>query len=210
MRDFLKQIQANALLSAALYTLLGLVLLIWPAPSASLLCIALGLVLTICGVINILVFLSHRDGTLYAGFLLITGIILAVVGIWLLARPTLVTVIIPRIIGLLVCVHGFRDIRDTLSLKKSGSSRWTAALLLGAVTLVLGAILVLAPFEAFTTVVRLIGAFLIYDGISDIWITTQVSKAVRYPAKASNSDLDAVDVEYRDVGDEESEKRRAA
>ena len=105
MRDFLKQIQAKALLSAALYTLLGLVLLIWPAPSASLLCIALGLVLTICGVINILVFLSHRDGTLYAGFLLITGIILAVVGIWLMARPTLVTVIIPRIIGLLVCVH---------------------------------------------------------------------------------------------------------
>ena len=183
MRDFLKQIQANALLSAALYTLLGLVL-------------------TICGVINILVFLSHRDGTLYAGFLLITGIILAVVGIWLMARPTLVTVIIPRIIGLLVCVHGFRDIRDTLSLKKSGSSRWTAALLLGAVTLVLGAILVLAPFEAFTTVVRLIGAFLIYDGISDIWITTQVSKAVRDAAKASNAARDAVDVEYRDVGDE--------
>ena len=202
MRDFLKQIQANALLSAALYTLLGLVLLIWPAPSASLLCIALGLVLTICGVINILVFLSHRDGTLYAGFLLITGIILAVVGIWLMARPTLVTVIIPRIIGLLVCVHGFRDIRDTLSLKKSGSSRWTAALLLGAVTLVLGAILVLAPFEAFTTVVRLIGAFLIYDGISDIWITTQVSKAVRDAAKASNAARDAVDVEYRDVDDE--------
>ena len=158
--------------------------------------------LTICGVINILVFLSHRDGTLYAGFLLITGIILAVVGIWLMARPTLVTVIIPRIIGLLVCVHGFRDIRDTLSLKKSGSSRWTAALLLGAVTLVLGAILVLAPFEAFTTVVRLIGAFLIYDGISDIWITTQVSKAVRDAAKASNAARDAVDVEYRDVGDE--------
>ena len=202
MRDFLKQIQANALLSAALYTLLGLVLLIWPAPSASLLCIALGLVLTICGVINILVFLSHRDGTLYAGFLLITGIILAVVGIWLMARPTLVTVIIPRIIGLLVCVHGFRDIRDTLSLKKSGSSRWTAALLLGAVTLVLGAILVLAPFEAFTTVVRLIGAFLIYDGISDIWITTQVSKAVRDAAEASNAARDAVDVEYRDVGGE--------
>ena len=67
MRDFLKQIQANALLSAALYTLLGLVLLIWPAPSASLLCIALGLLLTICGVINLLVPLSHRDGTLYAG-----------------------------------------------------------------------------------------------------------------------------------------------
>ena len=60
----------------------------------------------------------------------------------------------------------------------------------------------LAPFEAFTTVVRLIGAFLIYDGISDIWITTQVSKAVRDAAKASNAARDAVDVEYRDVGDE--------
>ena len=50
--------------------------------------------------------------------------------------------------------------------------------------------------------VRLLGAFLLYDGISDLWITGQVSKAVRQAEKDSNAKRDAVDVEYRDVKDE--------
>lgn len=199
MRNLLKQMKANALLSAALYALLGLVLLLWPAPTAALLCAALGLVLVICGLLNIIDFLLHRDGSLYASVHLVTGVILAIVGIWLMARPTLVTVIIPRIIGVLVCLHGIRDLRDAVTLRKYGVPRWATALLLGSVTLVLGAVLVFDPFQAFTTVVRIIGVFLIYDGASDIWIVSQISRAVKLAEKDSNAVRNAVDVEYRDT-----------
>lgn len=202
MNDLLKRMKTNALLSAAMYALLGLVLLVWPALSASLLCLALGLVLVLCGLGNIIVFLRNRDGSLYAALHLITGVILAAVGIWLMARPTLVTVIIPRIVGVLICFHGFGDIGDAMTLRKNGSPRWTAALLLAAITLVLGVILVICPFQAFTTVVRLLGAFLLYDGISDLWITGQVGKAIRQAEKNANAEQNAVDVEYRDVKDE--------
>ena len=202
MSDLLKRMKTNALLSAVLYALLGLVLLVWPALSASLLCLALGLVLVLCGLSNIFVFLRSRDGSLYAALHLITGVVLAAVGIWLMARPTLVTVVIPRIVGVLICFHGFSDVSDAMTIRKNGSSRWTAAGLLGLVTLVLGVVLVICPFKAFTTVVRLLGAFLLYDGISDLWITGQVSKAVRQAEKDSNAKRDAVDVEYRDVKDE--------
>ena len=75
-------------------------------------------------------------------------------------------------------------------------------LVLGLVTLVLGVVLVICPFQAFTTVVRLLGAFLLYDGLSDLWITGQVGKAVRQTEKAANAEKNAVDVEYRDVKDE--------
>ena len=74
--------------------------------------------------------------------------------------------------------------------------------MLGLVTLVLGVVLVICPFQAFTTVVRLLGAFLLYDGLSDLWITGQVGKAVRQTEKAANAEKNAVDVEYRDVKDE--------
>ena len=203
MDNLLKRMKTNALLSAALYALLGLVLLIWPALSASLLCLALGLVLVVCGLNNIFVFLRSRDGSLYAALHLITGVVLAAVGIWLMARPTLVTVVIPRIVGVLICFHGFGDIGDAMTLRKNGSTRWTAALLLAAITLVLGVILVICPFQAFTTVVRLLGAFLLYDGISDLWITGQVGKALRQAEKDSNAEQNAVDVEYRDVKEDE-------
>ena len=203
MDNLLKRMKTNALLSAALYALLGLVLLIWPALTASLLCLALGLVLVLCGLSNIFVFLRSRDGSLYAALHLITGVVLAAVGIWLMARPTLVTVVIPRIVGVLICFHGFGDIGDAMTLRKNSSSRWTAALLLAVITLVLGVILVICPFQAFTTVVRLLGAFLLYDGISDLWITGQVGKALRQAEKDSNAEQNAVDVEYRDVKEDE-------
>lgn len=202
MNDLFKRIKTNALLTAVLYTALGAVLLFWPELSTSILCTALGLILLVCGLIDIAVFLLHRDGSLYAAAHLVVGVILAAVGVWLMARPTLVAVVIPRIIGVLICVHGASDLGDALTLRKSGSPRWTAAALLGLVTLVLGAVLVFDPFEAFTTVVRIIGVFLVYDGVSDIWITTQVSKAVRQAEKDSNAARNAVDVEYRDVKDE--------
>ena len=202
MDNLLKRMKTNALLSAALYALLGLVLLIWPALSASLLCLALGLVLVLCGLSNIFVFLRSRDGSLYAALHLITGVVLAAVGIWLMARPTLVTVVIPRIVGVLICFHGVSNLGGALTLWKNRSDRWGAAAILGTVTLALGLLLVLAPFEAFTTVVRIIGAVLIYDGVSDIWISTQVTQAIKQAEKAADAQRDAVDVEFRDSSDQ--------
>ena len=202
MNGLFKRIKTNALLTAVLYTALGAVLLFWPELSTSVLCTVLGLILVVCGLIDIAVFLRCRDGSLYAAAHLVVGVVLAAVGVWLMARPTLVAVVIPRIIGILICVHGASDLGDAVTLRKNRSTRWTAALLLGLVTLALGTVLVFDPFEAFTTVVRMIGVFLIYDGVSDNWITTQVSKAVRQAEKDSNAARNAVDVEYRDVKDE--------
>ena len=202
MSDLLKRMKTNALLSAALYALLGLVLLLWPELSTSVLCFALGLILLLCGLGDVIEFLRHRDGSLYASIHLGLGVILAAVGLWLMARPTLIAVIIPRIIGVLICIHGASDLGDAVTLRKNSSSRWGTALVLGLVTLVLGAVLVFDPFDAFTTVVRIIGAFLVYDGLSDLWITWAVGRAVKQAAKDANAQRDAVDVEYRDTSDE--------
>ena len=100
-------------------------------------------------------------------------------------------------------VCGLGDLGDANTLRKADSPRWTAALLLALVTLVLGIILVVCPFQAFTTVVRLLGAFLLYDGISDLWITGQVGKAIRQAEKNASAEQNAVDVEYRDVKEDE-------
>lgn len=121
MSDLLKRLKTNALLSAALYALLGLVLLVWPELSTSVLCFALGLILLLCGLGDVIEFLRHRDGSLYAALHLGVGVILAAVGLWLISQPTLVTVVIPRVVGVLICVHGFGDVGDAVTLRKNGS-----------------------------------------------------------------------------------------
>lgn len=204
MSDFFKRVKINALVTAVLYTALGAVLLFWPELSTSVLCMALGLILVAGGLVCIFfVFLFHRDGSLYAAAHLVVGVVLAAAGGWLIARPALMAVTtVVRVIGVFLLYDGVSDLRNALTLRKSGSPRWSAALLLGLVTLVLGAVLVCNPFEAFATVARVIGVFLIYDGVSDIWITLQVGRALRQAERDSNAVRDTVDVEYRDAGDE--------
>ena len=203
MKNSLKKIKVNALASAILYTILGAVLLLWPATSAQVLTLALGSVLVLCGLSNILDFLLHRDGSLYSRLRLISGIILTVIGLWLMTQPDLLTVVVPRIMGILICIHGAGDIRSAFVLKRNASPRWGVTLLLATITFALGAMLVLNPFSAFTTVVRIIGLCLLYDGISDIWIATQVHQATKLPpAKSSdstNATTDFVDVSFEDV-----------
>lgn len=197
MKNLLKRIKANALLSALIYTVLGVVLLVWPELSTNVLCTALGLVLLVSGISDILEFVFQRDGSLYYNLQLGLGVILCAVGGWLLLRPTLIAVIIPRIIGVLVCFHGFKDFGDALTLRKNKSPQATAALLLGIITILLGVVLVVNPFSAFTTVVRIIGLILIYDGVSDLWITSQVSYAIKLAEKELQGEV--IDVDYQDI-----------
>lgn len=198
MNSFFKSIKTNSLVNAVIYAVLGLVLILWPVTSASMLCLALGAVLLICGVIDVILFLSHRDGSLYSGGMLVLGIILAALGVWIIASPQLVAVLVPRVIGILICIHGAGDLGDAVTLHQANHPRWTAALILGLVTLALGAVLVFYSFTVLSTIVRIIGFFLLYDGVSDIWITGQVNKSVKQAAKDAEAQTNAVDADFTD------------
>lgn len=210
MTNILKKIKANALLSAILYTIFGLVLLIWPGTSAQVLTTALGMILVLCGLGNIGDYVFHRDGSLYSVLRLISGIVLAVIGLWLTTQPNLLTVVVPRVMGVLICFHGFSDLGSALTLRKKSALRWPMALLLAVITLALGLLLIYNPFSVFATVVRIIGAILLFDGISDIWIALQVHQASKpsldetntSSATSAGAPADAVDAEFKDVPDE--------
>ena len=51
------------------------------------------------------------------------------------------------------------------------------------------------PFEALDTVVMLIGLFLIYDGLSDIWIVSRIYRT----AKALKQEAEALDVVAKEI-----------
>lgn len=198
MPEFLRKVKLNSFITSLLYALVGLLLLVWPELSASVLCTVVGLVLIFCGILSILPSLFSRDGSVYSGGHLLFGVVLTAVGIWIMTRPELISVIIPRVIGVIICIHGLSDIDSAVKLHRHGA-RWSAALFLAIVTLALGAVLVFYPFGVFSTVVRIIGAFLLYDGASDFWIASRVSRAVKQAAKDAQTQANAVDVDFKDV-----------
>ena len=113
------------------------------------------------------------------GVLAVVGIILAVLGGWVILNPGILIMVIPVVIGVIVTVHGVHNLIQALELFKNQYSKWWVALLLGMVTVGLGILLIFNPFEAVNTAIMLIGIFLIYDGISDLWIISRISKTAR-------------------------------
>ena len=190
----LKKLKTNVVISAALCILLGIVLVAWPDLSMQIVCTAVGAVLLIGGGVRLAAYFTAKDGSVYAQMNRIMGIVLAVVGIWILLQPDKVLAIIPIIVGIVIALHGVNNLRQAVTLCQEKYDKWWVALILGVLTVGFGILLVCRPFEALDTAVMMIGIFLIYDGISDIWIVSRVYRT----AKMLKQEAEALDVEVEE------------
>ena len=195
MEKILKKLKTNVLISSLLCVLLGLVLVFWPGLSIQIVCTAVGAVLMIRGVVRIVSYVTARDGSMYFQVNLIFGIIFAVVGVWIVIKPAKVLAIIPIIVGIVIALHGLHNLQQAMDLCQSKYDKWWIALLLGILTIGFGILLICRPFAAIDTVVMLIGIFLIYDGLSNIWIVSRISRN----AKILKQEAEAVEAEAREV-----------
>lgn len=179
MTDFLKGLKTNYIISAVLCALLGLVLVIWPGTTSQIICMLLGGVLLAYGILQIAIYLLARERTIVSQGMMILGIVFAVIGLWILLRPQMIMEAVPVIVGVLIAIHGLHNVVQAFELKKEGYDNWWVAFLMGLLTLIFGGVLICNPFKAIELVARIIGIFLIYDGVSDIWILSRVFKIRR-------------------------------
>lgn len=195
MINYLKNLKANYTVSAIICVIIGLVLIIWPGTSTQVVCMVLGGVLLIYGIIQIILYLFARERTLYLQGMLVLGIIFSVVGAWILLKPEMIIKAVPIIMGIIIIMHGLHNAIQAIDLKKMSYDRWWVALLFGLLTIIFGGVLVYNPFSVVNMVVRVIGAFLIYDGLSDMWIISRLFKT----KKNSQKIIDAEAVEIEDL-----------
>ena len=179
MADFFKGLKANYTISAVVCVLLGLVLVIWPGATSQIICMLLGGVLLAYGVLQIAIYLLNRERTIILQGMMILGIVFAVLGLWILLKPEMIMMAVPVIVGVLIAIHGLHNVVQAFALKKDGYESWWLAFLMGLLTLIFGSVLIYNPFRAIELVARMIGIFLIYDGVSDIWILSRVFKVRR-------------------------------
>lgn len=196
MADFLKSLKANYTISAAVCALLGLVLVIWPGATSQIICMLLGGVLLAYGILQIAIYMLNRERTIVLQGMMLLGIVFAVIGLWILLKPEMIIMAVPVIVGVLIVIHGLHNVIQAFALKRDGYENWWLAFILGMLTVIFGSVLIFNPFKAIELVVRIIGVFLIYDGVSDIWILSRVSKVKR--DKERIIDASFVDIEDED------------
>lgn len=191
--NYIKSLKVNYSLSAVICVILGIVLLVWPGQSTQVVCMVLGIVLGGFGLIQIILYLATKEKTMISHSMMMLGVVLAVIGGWIVLKPETIIKAVPMIVGILIVIHGLHNAVQAIDLKKMQYDNWWVALLLSLLTVALGVVLICNPFTIVDTVVRIIGAFLVYDGLSDMWILSRVFKTKKNREKIIDTDAVIVD-----------------
>ena len=189
MKEFLKRIKADYLLSSVMCITLGIIFVIWKEGVISLLGSVLAIGMVVIGIIYLCSFFLNLVTN---GMSVVMGILVLAVGIWFLIQPEVIVSLIRIVIGVLLLFPGFRGVKETLDAKRCEYSRWTASLVFAIICMVCGFVCVFNPFGVIKNAVLFIGIILIFNGVSNIWICTTATHAERDYARRHET----VDVEF--------------
>lgn len=192
MKEFLKRVKADMIVSAILCMALGVVLFVWSEQTIDIICKALAIILVVMGVVRAITFLRDREKNVITGAV---GLIELLVGIWIFLRPESIVSLIPIVIGVILLVHGLADFRLAFETKGNGYETWWSILIMAFISVIFGVICIVDSFGVVSLAMKFIGVALVYDGISDLWIVTRATKA----AKEFKQAKEAVDVDYKEI-----------
>lgn len=176
MKFFLKCAKSSYMLTAILYAVLGILMIIWPDTVTRIVCYGFGSLLIIYGLIQIIANFSNRDRTMFSGLNTVNGLISAGIGIFFIVKYSILSESIGFVMGLVIIIDSFIKFQKSIDLQKRGYTLWWVVLLMSFLTVALGVLIFINPFGA-SGLARFVGACLIVSGGTDIWI---ISRHVKY------------------------------
>lgn len=165
----------------------GVIICIWPGEVLLTLCRIAGLLVLLLGIFRLVVCIKNSHA-LNKGYPMFIGIILCIIGIWILSAPGTFLKLIPIVIGVVLIYQGVKNIYYGIQNKKSQDSRWWVDLVIAVLSVIFGLVLIRCAFLALEIGMIFIGIALIYAGVSGIWVSHH-----------SNGPKDRIiDVDYRE------------
>ena len=166
--EFLKEIKSSLLIMAGFYIIIGLIMLLIPNFVSNSICYLIGAICIIVGGLAIYTYIgSDVYGPLAVALFLFAAIFIAA-GIFIILNPETVVSFIPIIVGVLLVIDAFGKMQTASSLHRYNYDKWWYTFIAAVAIFVFGILLLFNPFEAITLFIRVVGAFLLVDGISNI------------------------------------------
>ena len=188
--DLIKKAKHAYITISVIMLVLGLVLLIWPKMSLSVLCCLIGVMLVIGGAVKLVGYFSKDLYRLAFQFDLALGIFVSVIGIILILHPYWIMSFFPIVIGIFIMVDGVFKIQTSVDAQRFGLTNWWLILTGGILCIVLGILLVFDPFSSATALVAIMGVSLIVDGLQNLFNVLYTVKIIK---RAKNFESEAND-----------------
>ena len=195
-----KQLKWNYIIEALIMVVVGVALIFWPQGSLEVMAKALAILLVLAGIVMIVSYFVHKERTIAVSGGLAMGLIVAAIGVWIFINPSPFIDFVPRLFGVFIIASGINNLAQTLSLIRHSYGLWWLSLLFALITIALGAVLLFNPKFIENILVTVIGGFLVFDGLTNLWTVSRVSKLTKAADQAIKDSMAVdVDAEFKDV-----------
>lgn len=150
------KLKSNNKLTALIYIIAGIVLVVAPSVPLRTICLILGIVLLIQGIIRI-----ASSGGSYS---LVPGILLLIVGVLLVFSPSFIISLLPVTVGVYLLISGISELMGALEIRKLGAP-WIGSAVVAALMLLAGLVLLFNPFGTVEMALRIAGIVMLVDGV---------------------------------------------
>ena len=198
----LRYVKSGTMLLSIAYIVIGMLLLIMPEASLLWICNAFGVVVLVTGIVCPIQYARIRGTGFTAPFMLVGGVITAGLGIFTLAKPQVVASFLPVVFGIFIVVDGVSRVGTAIDLAKRKGQKWWMLLLLSIVSVGLGVLLLLHPFDAAVSVVMLCGILLIVEGALNLGCVLYAAMELRTLDRMANAAVNAAMSAIGDALDE--------
>lgn len=168
MKIFSSSFKRDYILISVSFILLGILFLVFPDTSGTIICYTAGAMVCLVGLIKIIEYFRSPVSLADYSLSLVIGLTAMGMGIYVIAKPQALQGVLSTVLGVAVILDGMIKLQNTLDMLRLRDKHWWFTLIVAAVTLALGVTLILNPFTTAEILTQFIGIALIVTGICDL------------------------------------------
>ncbi|MBQ7955999.1 MAG: DUF308 domain-containing protein [Lachnospiraceae bacterium] len=175
----LKGMKWQSMLTAALFVIMGIVLIIYPETTAETICYVVGISGVVIGIFTVLAYMFRDVEKNYYRNDFIVGMMEILLGAFVLYKADLIIELIPCVLGMLVVFSGISKLQNCINLRQMNCGNGLVFFIMAVVNMLWGILLVIDPFDDTELLFILIGVGLLISGITDTFATLYMAKKMR-------------------------------
>lgn len=179
MKEIIKKKEIKGIFASLLLIVLGIFLIMKPDEIVKTLIQVMGIILLLIGVIDFMNYFRMSDEEKLFNYGLFKGILELCIGILFIFKFETLIDIFPIVIGLIVIFINLFKLQLSLNLKQIEAENWFIGVLISAISIILGIVIILNPFETVKVLVITSGVVIVISELSNIIYSFMILSTIK-------------------------------
>ena len=168
MIKYIKEYEKRSIISSCIMIFIASLLIVEPAIMLNTIVTIFGFGILIDGILSTILYIFiDKEHKMYSNAL-VEGVLEIIVGLLILMNKAFMISVIPVLIGIWIIVKSIIKLQLSLNIKSQVENSWIFILISSIVTLTIGLISIIHPFDTMVTITVLSGILLLLSGVISI------------------------------------------